>query len=60
MIDPSFAMLLCSRICHDLISPVGAVNNGLEILDDVTTAEMRDDALNLIRVSPPCPKLGSG
>ena len=51
MVDHSFAMLLCSRICHDLISPVGAVNNGLEILDDVTTPDMRDEALALIRTS---------
>ena len=26
--------LLCSRLCHDLVSPVGAVNNGLEVLSD--------------------------
>ena len=28
------ASLLCSRVCHDVISPVGAINNGLELLDD--------------------------
>ena len=28
------AALLCSRVCHDLISPVGAIVNGLEVLDD--------------------------
>ncbi len=29
-----FASLLCSRLCHDLLSPVGALNNGLELLGD--------------------------
>ena len=28
------AALLCSRVCHDVISPVGAIANGLELLDD--------------------------
>ncbi len=28
------AALLCSRVCHDIISPVGAINNGLELLDE--------------------------
>ena len=28
------ASLLCSRVCHDIISPVGAINNGLELLDE--------------------------
>ncbi|TIS82510.1 MAG: histidine phosphotransferase, partial [Mesorhizobium sp.] len=27
---PDLAALLCSRVCHDIISPVGAINNGLE------------------------------
>ncbi len=30
--DPDLAALLCSRLCHDLISPVGAVGNGMELL----------------------------
>lgn len=42
------AALLCSRICHDVISPVGALNNGLELLDE-PGAEA--DAMALIRVS---------
>jgi histidine phosphotransferase ChpT len=42
------ASLLCSRICHDVISPVGALNNGLELLDE-PVAEA--DALNLIKMS---------
>ena len=28
------ASLLCSRLCHDLMSPVGALNNGIELLAD--------------------------
>ena len=31
---PDLAALLCSRVCHDIISPVGAINNGLELLDE--------------------------
>ena len=45
------AALLASRICHDLISPVGAVINGLEVLDEDEDGEMRDVALDLIRKS---------
>lgn len=40
--------LLCSRICHDIISPVGAINNGLELLDEDGAA---DAAMELIRNS---------
>ncbi|KMO43764.1 histidine phosphotransferase [Methylobacterium tarhaniae] len=43
--------LLCSRVCHDVISPVGAIVNGLEVLEDEDSAEMRDFALDLIRKS---------
>jgi histidine phosphotransferase ChpT len=42
------AALLCSRVCHDVISPVGAINNGLELLDEGGTDA---DALDLIRTS---------
>ena len=45
------AALLCSRVCHDLISPVGAIVNGLEVLDDTQKQEDRDFALDLIRKS---------
>jgi histidine phosphotransferase ChpT len=45
---PDLAALLCSRVCHDIISPVGAINNGLELLDEGGADE---DAMNLIRVS---------
>ena len=45
---PDLAALLCSRVCHDVISPVGGINNGLELLDEGGTD---DDALDLIRTS---------
>jgi len=45
------AALLCSRVCHDLISPVGAIVNGLEVLDDSKSSDDREFALNLIRKS---------
>src|ERR1700704_3910760 len=43
------AALLCSRVCHDLISPVGAIVNGLEVLDDNPKPDDREFALDLIR-----------
>jgi len=45
------AAMLCSRVCHDLISPVGAIVNGLEVLDDNPKPEDREFALDLIRKS---------
>jgi histidine phosphotransferase ChpT len=45
------AALLCSRVCHDIISPVGAIINGLEVLDEDNSAEMREFAFGLIRRS---------
>lgn len=45
------AALLCSRVCHDIISPVGAVANGLELLDEDSDPETRDIAMELIRSS---------
>src|SRR5258707_129122 len=45
------AALLCSRVCHDVISPVGAIVNGLEVLEEEKDAEMRGIALDLIRKS---------
>ena len=45
------AALLCSRVCHDVISPVGAIINGLEVLDDEKDAAMREIALDLIKKS---------
>jgi histidine phosphotransferase ChpT len=43
--------LLCSRVCHDVISPVGAIVNGLEVLEDESDPSMKDFALDLIRKS---------
>src|SRR3712207_6108564 len=45
------AALLCSRVCHDVISPVGAIVNGLEVMEDDSDASMRDFALDLIQKS---------
>jgi len=46
-----FASLLCSRLCHDLLSPVGALNNGLELLADETDPAMRQRCLDLLNES---------
>ena len=45
------AALLCSRICHDLISPAGAIVNGLEVLDEGGDAETQKFAMDLIKKS---------
>lgn len=45
------AALLCSRVCHDIISPVGAIINGLEVLDEDNSEEMREFAFSLIKRS---------
>lgn len=45
------AALLSSRICHDLISPVGAIVNGLEVLEDENDEETKTFALDLIKKS---------
>ena len=51
-LDPlDLAALLCSRVCHDVIGPVGAIINGLEMLDEEQGAEMRGFALELIKKS---------
>jgi histidine phosphotransferase ChpT len=51
MNDLEFAALLVSRVCHDLVSPVGAIVNGLEILEDERDAALRADALKLVASS---------
>ncbi|MEM7780081.1 MAG: histidine phosphotransferase family protein [Pseudomonadota bacterium] len=45
------AALLCSRLCHDMLSPVGALSNGLELLADETDAEMRANVIGLLEQS---------
>ncbi|MBD3848462.1 histidine phosphotransferase ChpT [Bosea sp. OAE752] len=50
-LDPlDLAALLCSRVCHDVISPVGAIVNALEVLEE-DDPSMRDFALELIKKS---------
>lgn len=50
--DLDLAALLCSRVCHDIISPVGAIANGLELFDDPETdEETRTTALDMVRSS---------
>ena len=45
------ASLLCSRLCHDLLSPVGALTNGLELLADEKDPEMRKRCMELLEQS---------
>ncbi len=45
------ASLLCSRLCHDLLSPVGAMNNGLELLADENDPAMRERCMDLLAES---------
>ncbi|MCY7398995.1 MAG: histidine phosphotransferase [Sphingomonas bacterium] len=45
------ASLLCSRLCHDLLSPVGALNNGIELLADEQDPDMRERCLELLTES---------
>lgn len=46
-----FASLLTARLCHDFISPASAVVSGLDLLDDPSAQDMREDAMNLIASS---------
>jgi histidine phosphotransferase ChpT len=48
MPDLRLAALLCSRLCHDLIGPIGALNNGIEILADEDDPDMREQATQLL------------
>src|ERR1044072_4999463 len=45
------AALLCSRVCHDLISPVGAIANGLEVMEEGKDEETSKFAMDLIKKS---------
>lgn len=45
------AALLCSCVCHDIISPVGAIVNGLEVMEGDDDADTRAFALDLIKKS---------
>jgi len=43
--------LMCARICHDLVSPIGALGTALEVLGDESNADMHADALDLVKMS---------
>jgi len=43
--------LLCSKVCHDIISPVGAITNGLELMEEDIDGSMRDMAMDLVQRS---------
>ena len=45
------AAMLCSRLCHDMLSPVGALNNGLELLAMEDDPEMRKSVIALLEQS---------
>lgn len=51
MDDLKLAALMCSKVCHDLISPVGALSNGVEVLAEDDDPEMREHALVLLENS---------
>ncbi|MEN9017036.1 MAG: histidine phosphotransferase family protein [Hellea sp.] len=51
LLATDLASLISSRICHDLISPIGALNTAIEVLDDTESKEMHEDALKLIKLS---------
>ncbi len=45
------AALLCARLCHDLVAPVSAINTALEVMDDESASDMREEALKLLHLS---------
>src|SRR5580765_7568118 len=49
--DLDLAALVSSRICHDVINPVAAISNGLEMLAEEPDQAMREAAMDLIRKS---------
>lgn len=49
-LDPRILELIASRICHDLVSPVGAISNGVELIEDMGDGAEKE-ALNLISSS---------
>jgi histidine phosphotransferase ChpT len=51
MTEIEFSALMVSRVCHDLVGPLGAVVNGLEVLEDEQDAAMREDAIRLVTSS---------
>lgn len=51
LMPSDLAALMCARICHDLISPVGALGSAIEVLNDPANADMHEDAMDLVRLS---------
>jgi len=51
MVDLKLAALMSSKLCHDVIGPVGAINNGVELLQDESNADMREQAMALVSQS---------
>ncbi len=51
MDDLKLSAPLCSRLCHDLISPIGAVNNGIGVMMEDGNEDMREQALDLVAFS---------
>lgn len=49
--ETELAALMCSRLCHDMLSPVGALSNGLELLADEKDPEMRARCIELLEQS---------
>jgi len=49
--DLDLAALVSSRICHDVINPVSAISNGLEMLAEDPDDDMREAAMDLVRKS---------
>jgi len=49
--DLELAALVASRVCHDVIGPVGAIVNGLEVLEEDNDEEMREIAMELVKKS---------
>lgn len=49
--EADLAALVAGKLCHDFISPAGAIASGLDLLDDPSAADMRDDAMALIAQS---------
>lgn len=47
----NLSALMCARICHDLVSPIGALGTALEVLDDDANTEMHADAMDLVKTS---------
>lgn len=47
----ALATLIAGKLCHDFISPAGAITSGLDLLKDPSAQDMRDDAMGLIEAS---------